>query len=322
MNYKTLFLLFFLLPLSLPGEITRADLRSVMPQADTFQYEISRYKHWKAYKGQSLTGVCYLNTDVDNTITGYVGQISILIGVLKDRRLSGIKVLAHSENIPEANKIKEGSFSKQFKLKPISDPFLVWKDVDSITGATVTVDAIARSVKITSRKIADCFFVPKPDEASVPAPEGKSAQKGSHSFIQKPVPLSEKKLSPYPLLFSLLGIFLLLSIGINFKLRKKKTILLMALGLELILLFFMIRFFSDHKKKISSIAQDYIPGPPGQLSEIRAVQTEDKKDTSEESPVRFTPKWGIESIDEDSVDIQIKRGNLSDKEAFDYREVE
>jgi len=156
---KRIIIFFILLFLLEAFNIKEKDLKYVMPSGKSFIFSNEKYPHYKVYdKKKNLLGICYLTTDVDNSIKGYVGPIVILVGLSKDGKITGIKILSHNENIKEAEKIKEKWFQNQFKNKSLNDKFEIGKDIQGITGATITASAVAKSVRITSQKIFEEFF--------------------------------------------------------------------------------------------------------------------------------------------------------------------
>lgn len=88
---------------------------------------------------------------------GDQAPIVMLVGVKKDGRISGVKILqsletpglgANASN-PHyyVNKAKKITFLDQFKNKKVTDPFVPKKDVIAITGATITSTAVSKGVK-------------------------------------------------------------------------------------------------------------------------------------------------------------------------------
>ena len=105
-----------------------------------------------ALKGSSVIGVA-----LRTSRASYNGPIKVLVGVNADGRISGVKILEHSDTpglganaaspgyyVDRANGIR---FYDQFAGKIVSDPFEPKKDVIAITAATITSRAVAASVK-------------------------------------------------------------------------------------------------------------------------------------------------------------------------------
>ena len=82
-------------------------------------------------------------------VSGYGGDINIVIGVLPDGSVSGIKVIHHSETPGLGSLIERDSFTGQFETKSL-DTGLKFRsdggDVDVITGATISARAVLNAV--------------------------------------------------------------------------------------------------------------------------------------------------------------------------------
>ena len=87
----------------------------------------------------------------------YGGAIKILVGVGKDGKISGVKILQHSDTpglganaaspAYYVDRSRGIHFYDQFTGKNVSDPFVPKQDVIAITAATITSRAVASSVK-------------------------------------------------------------------------------------------------------------------------------------------------------------------------------
>jgi len=105
-----------------------------------------------AYKNGEVVGVV-----LRTSRASYNGAIKILVGVGVNGKISGVKILEHSDTpglganaasasyyVDRANGIH---FYDQFVGKAVSDPFVPKSDVIAITAATITSRAVAASVK-------------------------------------------------------------------------------------------------------------------------------------------------------------------------------
>ena len=126
-------------------------LRQVLPQADFFSNKLNNPPHYVAYQAgktasdRRVIGYAFLTTDLAAEERGYSGPIKVLIGIDLKGKITGIKILEHTET---SSYVK--AFSKyiaQFKGKSVTDDFKLGYDLDGITGATITSEAIARSVR-------------------------------------------------------------------------------------------------------------------------------------------------------------------------------
>jgi electron transport complex protein RnfG len=87
----------------------------------------------------------------------YGGAIKCLVGVGSDGKISGVKILEHSDtpglgaNAGSAtyyiDRAKGIHFYDQFSGKNVNDPFVPKQDVVAISAATITSQAVASSVK-------------------------------------------------------------------------------------------------------------------------------------------------------------------------------
>ena len=99
----------------------------------------------------------------------YSGPIIVLVGVAKDGKISGVKILEHSDTpglgANAASKTyfvdrdRGLRFYDQFTGKSVSDPFEPKLDVIAITAATITSKAVAASVKAAGEAALAWFAV-------------------------------------------------------------------------------------------------------------------------------------------------------------------
>ncbi|NLK08510.1 MAG: RnfABCDGE type electron transport complex subunit G [Firmicutes bacterium] len=86
--------------------------------------------------------------------SGFGGPVEVMVGLdTAARTIVGIKVLDHQETPGLGSRIADPPFTGQFADKSIDDDFIVDKDVDMITGATISCEAVASAIKNTVRQI-------------------------------------------------------------------------------------------------------------------------------------------------------------------------
>lgn len=83
---------------------------------------------------------------------GYAGNISILMGVGPDGKVSGIEIISHKETPGLGNKIQKDEWKGQFKGRSLEDgPKLAVKkdggEIDQFSGATISPRAVVNAVK-------------------------------------------------------------------------------------------------------------------------------------------------------------------------------
>lgn len=84
---------------------------------------------------------------------GYGGEILMMVGINKDGKIGGIKILAHNETPGLGAKAPEKEFSGQYDKKSIEKSLKVVKtkpsadnEIEAITGATITSSAVTKGV--------------------------------------------------------------------------------------------------------------------------------------------------------------------------------
>lgn len=83
---------------------------------------------------------------------GYGGKIEMLVGVDSSGKVTGVKILNHTETPGLGANIVRPDFLKQFVGKSAGDPIEPKKDIDAITGATISSKAVCMGVKEALRK--------------------------------------------------------------------------------------------------------------------------------------------------------------------------
>ena len=84
---------------------------------------------------------------------GYGGEIVLNIGISVEGKVTGIKIVSHTETPGLGAKAGENAFSSQYSDKPIDKPLTVVKtapsddnEIQAISGATITSDAVTLGV--------------------------------------------------------------------------------------------------------------------------------------------------------------------------------
>lgn len=143
---------FFLSPFGFADSLSEAELSQVLPGAEVFVRENQPLPHYLGYtrNQDAFVGVAFTTSEVcPYAVSGYRSEISILLGVNPQGKIVGIKVLQEDEDDRYTKGlIKDGSwFIEQFKDKNMMDEFIIGKDIDAITGATISSSATAHSIE-------------------------------------------------------------------------------------------------------------------------------------------------------------------------------
>jgi electron transport complex protein RnfG len=133
------------------AEEEKEGLECILPEADNFiEKKIDGIEYFEAMKGDGLVGYC-----VRVTGNGYGGFIRMIVGIDQNGKIEGISILEHQETPglgAKINEIKPGEkdpwFLRQFKGKDASAVELK-KDIDAITGATISSRAVTEAAKKT-----------------------------------------------------------------------------------------------------------------------------------------------------------------------------
>jgi electron transport complex protein RnfG len=78
---------------------------------------------------------------------GYGGAIDMVVGIDLNGRVAGVKIISMKETPGLGMRASEAGFLKQLIGKTVKSPLRAKKDIDAITGATVTSQAVADGVK-------------------------------------------------------------------------------------------------------------------------------------------------------------------------------
>ena len=129
---------------------------TVMPDANKFE------KLDVSLDEESLVTEIYAGKNPQGEIVGYCvgvssngfgGNINMIVGVDKEKTVTGIKIVSMSETPGLGSKAQEPKFSNQFIKKNVSNPLKVIKsgiiddsEIFAISGATITSNAVTNGV--------------------------------------------------------------------------------------------------------------------------------------------------------------------------------
>lgn len=139
-----------------------AVVRSFVPKVDEtlFLPQISRGGTWGPKAGSpphyaSASGeVAFNSSDVVPSIRGYAGPVKAMVGLDREGRITGIKVMEHAETPNYVRHMLTPQYLAQYIGKGVNDPIELERDIDGITRATVSARALADTVRESSRMVA------------------------------------------------------------------------------------------------------------------------------------------------------------------------
>ncbi|MFC1806918.1 RnfABCDGE type electron transport complex subunit G [Candidatus Omnitrophota bacterium] len=135
---------------------TKEALNSALPLADSFKEEkLDEKVYHKGYKKGTLVGYVFFAKG-----EGYAGPIDLIVGVSKRGKITGLVVLEQQETPglgARCTQVKHGDsgpwFLRQFKGKDAKN--LKLADVEALTGATITTEAIIKAVRVEVSEFLD-----------------------------------------------------------------------------------------------------------------------------------------------------------------------
>lgn len=90
--------------------------------------------------------------------TGYGGIIKVMIGVDdQTEQITGVIILDHTETPGIGNRIEDEKFRNQFIGRTVTDPISLGKDIEGITGATVSSRAVIQAVRKDLEKAIQAY---------------------------------------------------------------------------------------------------------------------------------------------------------------------
>jgi len=135
------------------SKINKDDLKAILAQAESIRdiefTETETVKEvYEAVNGSEVVGHV-----LKVTTKGFHGPVDFVIAISADDKVSGIKVLSHSETPGLGAKIEEEKFITRFSGKDIAEDLVVVKvtpnnenEVEAISGATTSSKASVRAV--------------------------------------------------------------------------------------------------------------------------------------------------------------------------------
>ena len=160
------------LALLIPAEVAAQRIRdvsedlmhAVMPGADRFVEwgtDPTVMQAFSAGSGtESLVGYVFHTADVPPERSGYSAPIGMLVGLGLDGRLTGMRITDYVESMRSSRGdfLRPYGFQEQYADKHIGEAFRPFRDVESISRATVSVRAISLGMRNAARRVAEAYF--------------------------------------------------------------------------------------------------------------------------------------------------------------------
>lgn len=126
-------------------------LKAILPEAADFN-EVEE-GIFEGTDGELTVGYC-----VNTTASGFGGDISMMVGVKPDGSIAGIEILSHGETPGLGAKCEKDDFKsrfggKSYPLSVIKSGAASQNQINAITGATITSNAVTSSVNGAVEKL-------------------------------------------------------------------------------------------------------------------------------------------------------------------------
>jgi electron transport complex protein RnfG len=128
-------------------------MKEILPTADKFAKTDVKTTDKVSEVNSGMKGTEIAGYAIKVSPKGYGGPIEIMVGLSTDGKVTGIKILSHTETPGLGANAPQPKFSDQYKNKPTKDKLEVVKIVPSkenqiqaITGATITSKAVTLGV--------------------------------------------------------------------------------------------------------------------------------------------------------------------------------
>ena len=163
-----IFLLLAPSPATAQGGLGREFFEWVLPHATEYSEEkegsppVFRGYTVDGAGNRTLVGYAFFTSDVPPEELGYNGPIEVLVGMDLSGTLTGVVVTHYNESLQQTRGdfLFRRGFQEQFAGKSIRDAFRVRRDVDGISGATITVSAMSIGIRNAARRVASVYLTP------------------------------------------------------------------------------------------------------------------------------------------------------------------
>lgn len=79
---------------------------------------------------------------------GYGGVMEVAVGISTDGKVKGVGIVSHKETPGLGDQVVKSNFIKQFIGRSVTDAVEVRKDIDALSGATISSKALTKGVRV------------------------------------------------------------------------------------------------------------------------------------------------------------------------------
>jgi len=165
--------------------LEKTALKNIFAGAEKIPPKLGSPPRYNIYQNHSnnpevLAAVAFNSYDITPEIKGYAGPIKLLVALSTEGIIKDVRILKHSETPSYVFTLDE--FIAQFKGKDIAGTFQLGKDIDGITRATMTSEAIAHSIDKSAKKVGRQVL-----KLNIPDPSGDQPKTLSYIHIILPL---------------------------------------------------------------------------------------------------------------------------------------
>lgn len=131
-------------------EELKEKIRQRMGKTKTSLWEDS-YVTFVAKKGDAILGYAVIVEEI-----GKHRPITFIVGVGADRKIKDAALMVYREAY--GGEVRDRRFLQQYKGKELKDPLLPYRDIQNISGATLSVEAIGRGSKKALALVDSVYF--------------------------------------------------------------------------------------------------------------------------------------------------------------------
>jgi len=125
---------------------------SVLDQARVLERREEPIPHFEGFDAAgNQVGIAVLSDEVPPAVSGYTGQITMVLGLNMEGIIQRVLVARHNETTWYMEMVKSSNLLHDLNGIDLSEPFPA---VDSVSGATVSSQAVIRDVEETARRTA------------------------------------------------------------------------------------------------------------------------------------------------------------------------
>jgi uncharacterized protein with FMN-binding domain len=89
-----------------------------------------------------------------HSVSGYAAPVTVAVGLDKNAKIVAASIIKHTESPAFFRKILANGYPKKYFGKSYAEQFEIGTDIDAVTGATVSLEALTKAVHLASSDIA------------------------------------------------------------------------------------------------------------------------------------------------------------------------